>query len=142
MRNPARRQAAGKFVTFLLVLAFLGGCSPYSGNPDLRLARDFIDAYYVLADHRRALAVSDGSAKQEIEREIKLLEDVPEDANLNAYRSRDVLFALKRERVEPAETVYFYELTILVPGLEKRKQLINITIDRKLMKVSSFGDIK
>lgn len=125
-----------------LALALLAGCSPYSGNPDLKLARDFIDAYYVLADHRRALDLTEGPAKQEIEREIKLLADVPEDANLNAYRSRDVLFELKRERVEPDETVYFYELTILVPGVEARKQLINITIDRKLMKVSTFGDVK
>lgn len=133
---------ASKFLAAALIPAIFLGCSPYSGNPDRQLARDFIDAYYVLADHRRALDLTAGPAKQEIEREIKLLADVPQDANLNAYRSRDVLFELKRERVEPNEAVYFYELTILVPGIEGRKQLINITIDRKLMKVSTFGDVK
>lgn len=142
MKRIACGRPGRNFVMAALALALLAGCSPYSGNPDLKLARDFIDAYYVLADHRRALELADGLAKEEIEREIKLLTDVPEDANLNAYRSRDVLFELKRERVEPNEAVYFYELTILVPGIEGRKQLINITVDRRVMKVSTFGDVK
>lgn len=130
-----------KFLAATLMPAIFLGCSPYSGNPDLKLARDFIDAYYVLADHRRALSLAQDNAKEQIEGEIKLLQDVPEDANVNAYRSRDVLFKLKQDSVEEARALYFFELTILVPGLEERKQIINITIDRKTMKVSYFGDV-
>lgn len=120
-------------VLFLWVLA----CSPYHGNPNLSLARDFIDAYYVMADQGKALGLTTGQATEAIENEILLLKNVAN--RTEAYRSRDVEFALKKEMTGPGEVIYFYELTLNIPNLGERKEAITLILDTEKNKIKFFG---
>lgn len=123
----------------MLLVIICVACSKYSKDPDLKLARDFIDAYYVFANQQQALNLTTGSARQAIQKEIELLKDVPQ--RQESYRSRDVLFELKKKLTQKDEVAYLFELTILIPKMADRKELINITIDRKLNKIKYFGTV-
>jgi hypothetical protein len=121
----------------LIFSLFLFACSPYRGNPNLSLARDFIDAYYVMADQQKALALTTGQATEIIENEILLLKNVVNRAE--AYRSRDVEFALKKEMTSPGEVIYFYELTLNIPNWGERKEAITLILDTEKNKIRFFG---
>lgn len=123
-------------ICFLLVAA----CSKYSNDPHLSRARDFIDAYYVMADQTLALNITSGMAHDKIQSEVELLKNVT--MKQDAYRSRDVLFELKRSQDQGNSIAYFYELTIKVPGMDDQKRLVNIMIDKKTMKVSYFAEVQ
>lgn len=127
-----------RFGGFILIfnLCFLT-CSPYYGNPNLTLARDFIDAYYVMADQEKALAFTTGQAAEAIENEILLLKNVAN--RTEAYRSRDVEFELKKEMTGPSEVIYFYELTLNIPNLGERKEAITLILDTEKNKIKFFG---
>lgn len=127
-----------RFGGFILIfnLCFLA-CSPYYGNPNLTLARDFIDAYYVMADQEKALAFTTGQAAEAIENEILLLKNVAN--RTEAYRSRDVEFELKKEMTGPSEVIYFYELTLNIPNLGERKEAITLILDTEKNKIKFFG---
>lgn len=130
-----------KYISFLfLVFIFVSGCSKYSNNPDLKLARDFIDAYYVFADQQKALGFTMGLAQNELQKELELLKDVP--ARQQAYRSRDVLFEMKKEVKSNDETIFLFELTLIIPEMEDQKRMINIIIDRQAGKVKYFGAVR
>jgi hypothetical protein len=121
----------------ILILFIFIACSPYSGNPELTLARDFIDAYYVFANQEKAIKLTSGMAKDKIQKEIDLLKGYT--GRQNAYRSRDILFELKKE-VKDAESIMFiYEITVKIPELEDRKEIVNIKVDSKLAKVTYFS---
>lgn len=130
--------------TVLLFIIFIVAsgvaCNKYSRDPDLKLARDFIDAYYVFASQRKALPLTVGAAREEIEREMALLKDVPH--RQEAYRSRDVLFELKKRLNHADETIFLFELTIKISELGDRKEMIHISVDRKLGKVKYFGTVR
>ena len=120
-------------------MSFLVGLSCQS-NPDLQLARHFIDAYYVFADQKKALTMATDQAAQQLTKEIELLQDVSD--RQDAYRSRDVLFELKKQFTENNTATFLFELTIKIPDLSDRKELINITVDRVAHKVKYFGTIQ
>lgn len=115
-------------------------CSKYFNDPSLARARDFIDAYYVMADQIKALDITAGMAHDKIQSEIDLLKNVT--MKQDAYRSRDVLFDLKRSQDQGSTIAYFYELTIKIPDLEDQKRLVNIMVDKKTMMVSYFAEVK
>ena len=76
-------------------------------------------------------------AKDKIQKEIDLLKGYT--GRQNAYRSRDILFELKKE-VKDAESIMFiYEITVKIPELEDRKEIVNIKVDSKLAKVTYFS---
>lgn len=121
---------------FVLFVYFFA-CSPYHGNPRLSLARDFIDAYYVMADQQKALTLTTGQAAEAIENEILLLKNVAN--RTEAYRSRDVEFELKKEMTGPGEVIYFYELTLNIPNLGERQEMITLILDTEKNKIKFFG---
>jgi len=129
-----------KRLLFIIILICSLSCQKYANNPDLKIARDFMDAYYVFADQQKALPMTIGLAKEKLEKEIELLKDVSD--HQDAYRSRDILFDLKKEVTNKDEAIYLFELTIKIPKLEDRKEMVNISIDRKAGKVKYFGVLR
>jgi len=114
-----------RFTLVLLsaIIIFPLGCNKYSDNPDLRLARDFIDSYYVFANQQKSLGLTTGSARDEINKEIGLLKGVL--SRQDSYRSRDVLFELKKEMKSDNEAIFLFELTLIIPDIEDQKRMIN-----------------
>lgn len=106
----------------------------------MKLARDFIDAYYVFADQKKALTFATDHAAQQLTDEIELLKNV--EGRQDAYRSRDVLFELKKQFSENSTTTFLFELTIKIPDLADRKELINITVDHDAHKIKYFGTLQ
>lgn len=125
---------------FSVIIIFTIGCNKYSDNPDLKLARDFIDSYYVFANQQMALDLTVGLARDELNKEMELLKNV--SSRQEAYRSRDVLFELKKEMKSKNETIFLFELTLIIPDMEDQKQMINIIIDRDQGKVKYFGNVR
>ncbi len=121
--------------SLLILLVFGTACSQ---DPDLKLARHFLDAYFVMADHDAALKISSGQALEQITKEQALLKDVPASSNADSYRSRDITFKLERESKEASEANFLYRLKIIVPGLDDQEKIVMITVDRLAHKVKAF----
>jgi hypothetical protein len=128
-----------KLFIYLSLFGFLTGLHCQS-NPDLKLARNFIDAYYVFADQKKALNFVTDQAAQQLNDEIELLKTVT--GRQDAYRSRDVLFELKKQLSENNTTIFLFELTIKIPELSDRKELINIMVDHDAHKIKYFGTVR
>lgn len=129
-----------KIVICIFCCMGLTACSKYHNNPDLRLARDFIDSYYVMADQKKALLLTTGQASDELKEEIKLTQGIPD--RQNAYRSRTVSFDLVKEIKTADEVVYLFKLTITVPDMDAQEQMIHIAIDRPAGKIKYFGSLQ
>jgi len=123
-------------ILLVLPVSYCGG----TADPDLRLARQFIDAYYVMADQNSAFGLSKGFAQAKIKKEISLLKEMK--GTQSAYRTRDILFKLLKEKKSKKEAMYFFELTIKIPGMEDSKRMVNVTIDRTEKRVKYFGELK
>lgn len=125
----------------LLPYAFLAfSCNPYANDPDLKLARDFIDAYYVMADQNKALGLASTRAEESIKKELELVKGM--EGRERAYAARDIVFELKDSRVTADEADYFYELKIIQPEFGDTKKTVHLVIDRKVGKVKSFSEIE
>lgn len=123
-----------------IVMIFALACSQYSRDPNLKLARDFIDAYYVFADQNKTLQFVSGAAEEAVQKEIKLLKDVSN--RQDSYRSRDITFELKQTLQEADAIVYLFELTIKIPQLGDKKEMVHIAVDTKMHKVKFFGTLQ
>lgn len=119
----------------LIMLVFATACSQ---DPDLKLARNFLDAYFVMADHDAALKISSGQALEQITKEQELLKGVSPNSNADSYRSRDITFKLDREAKDESEANFLYRLKIIVPGLDDQEKIVMITVDRLAHKVKAF----
>ena len=114
-------------------------CDTYKDQPELKIAKDFVDAYFVFADQQKALKMSMGKATHLLDEELASLKMFGSRAN--AYRSRDVLFTLKKEKLFADEAVFLFELDIVIPQLPKRKLLVTVTVDRRDLKVKDFKEV-
>jgi ribosomal 30S subunit maturation factor RimM len=121
---------------FCVFLVTTLSCNRYSNDADLRATRDFIDAYYVMADQKKALTLSEGRAEEELQKEVALLEGI-EDRE-HAYKARDVTFTLQRESKTDAEADYFYKLKIIQPELGNMEKTIHLVVDRKNGRIKDF----
>lgn len=131
-----------KLPFFFLLIFFtlsLAMCSKYANDPDLRLARDFIDAYYVMADQRAALNLVSGRAEEEIKKELNLLKGI--EQRDQDYRTRDIVFDLKTSTKTDVEANYFYELRIIQPESGESERMIHIVVDRKSGRVKDFRNM-
>lgn len=128
------------FLLILCPLTLFSACDKYAGDPDLKLARDFIDAYYVMADQAKALELSSQRAEEKLQEEMELVKGM--EGRARAYTARDVVFELKNQRKTDGEADYFYELKIIQPELGDMKKTVHIVIDRKTGKVKSFGELE
>ena len=83
---------AMKSCFIILSLVFLSclGCS--SSTPEQKAARQFIDSYYVMANQKEAVTMTQGLAKMALEKELDLLDGV--EARAESYKSRDIEFFL------------------------------------------------
>jgi len=133
MRKKTLRDTAILIVFFLSVSL---ACQKHS--PEYGVARRFIDAYYVMADHDAALLLADQAAKIKIESEKNLLANV--EARDSAYKSRDVEFTLLKQENSAGQSQLFFELTLHVAGLDPIKKNVFIVIDQKSERVIFFGD--
>jgi hypothetical protein len=122
-------------VAFFAMLLFGMACSQ---DPDLKLARHFLDAYFVMADHDAALKISSGQALEQLKKEQELLKGVSPNSNADAYRSRDITFKLDRETKNESEANFLYRLKIIVPDLEDQEKIVLITVDRQAHKIKAF----
>jgi hypothetical protein len=127
------------FSIFVLLLVLVSSCK-YWNDSDLRLARDFIDAYYVAADQKKALELASGRAAELLQKEIGLLQGV--DNREMAYKTRDVVFDLTKEDKTESEANFFYNLKIIQPDLADMTKRVHIVIDRKLKKVKDFKTVE
>ena len=125
---------------YIFLLVFAGACNQYSSNPNLALARDFIDAYYVFADQEKALLLCTGHAAENLKSEIELLKNVSN--RQEAYRTRSITFELKQQLHQENTEMYLFELTIKLPQLGERKQLVNIGIDTASNMIKFFDTLK
>lgn len=135
MKTPYPKLA----VIFVAIIFSFASCK-YARDADLRLARDFIDAYYVEADQKQALALTSGRAEELIKKELELLEGVP-DREMS-YKTRDVVFELTKEDKTAVEVNYFYNLKIIQPGVTDMQKRIHIVVDRAAGKVKDFRTIE
>lgn len=129
---------AAKIFVFAVFLGCALSCIPSGKDAHLKLAQDFMDAYYVFANQQQALSLATAQAQEKISSEIRLLKGVVE--RQEDYRSRDVLFDLKQEKRDEREVNYFFELTIIVPQIGEQKRNVHLSIDRRLNKVKYFGE--
>lgn len=129
-------------LSVLALCSFLSvsSCNKYVNDPDLKLARDFIDAYYVMADQTKAMTLSSDRAEEALRKEAELVKGI--EGRERAYAARDVVFDLKDSRKTGDEADYFYELKIIQPELGDTKKTVHLVIDRKAGKVKSFGEIE
>lgn len=123
-----------RFVLVILVLL----SSACSQDPNLQLSRDFLDAYFVMADHEAALKISSGQAMEQIQKEQELLKNISASSNADSYRSRDITFKLERQSQETGQINYLYRLKIIVPDLGTQEKLVMITVDTATHKVKAF----
>ncbi|MCP5463908.1 MAG: hypothetical protein H7A33_02675 [Deltaproteobacteria bacterium] len=135
--NAVIKKSTGFY--FICVCLFFAVACSSAKSPQEKVALAFMDAYYVFANQNQALELSQGVAKEQLLQELELLKDVSGDPN--AYRSRDILFELKRSQIDQAVSFYFYELTIMIPDFEDRKETVTIMVDNKSNKVTSFTKI-
>lgn len=127
------------FVIFVTILLSFSSCK-YARDADLRLARDFIDAYYVEADQRGALTLTSGRAHELIKKELELLAGV-ENREMS-YKTRDVVFKLTKEDKTDSEVNYFYNLKIIQPDVADMVKRVHIVVDRENSKVKDFRTIE
>ncbi len=127
-------------VVIFIFLATFVACTQYSNNPELKLARDFIDAYYVFANQHQALPLTVGQASEELKKEIELTKDVTE--RQDSYRSRTVLFDLVKEMKTDDEALYLFKLTLKIPDVGDVEQMVNIAVDRRAHKIKYFGSLR
>lgn len=127
------------FVIFVAILLSFSSCK-YARDADLRLARDFIDAYYVEADQREALKLTSGRAHELIKKELELLAGV-ENREMS-YKTRDVVFELTKEDKTDSEVNYFYNLKIIQPDVADMVKRVHIVVDRENGKVKDFRTIE
>lgn len=127
------------FFIFVAILFSFSSCK-YARDADLRLARDFIDAYYVEADQKQALTLTSGRAEELIKKELELLEGI-ENREMS-YKTRDVVFKLTKEDKTDSEVNYFYNLKIIQPDVADMIKRIHIVVDRKNGKVKDFRTIE
>jgi len=123
------------YFSLLVILLFGAACTQ---DPDLKLARNFLDAYFVMADHDAALKISSGQALEQLKKEQELLKGVSPNSNADAYRSRDITFKLDRETKNESEANFLYRLKIIVPDLEDQEKIVLITVDRQAHKIKAF----
>ncbi len=125
--------------TLLSMAAILFFVSCVGGSAEYKVTRDFIDAYYVMADQQAALAFTSDMAQDKLTREIELLEGVT--TRSESYRSRDVEFKKLKEQVSESETHFLYELTLHFPDVATHTRTVGITVDRATHKVKFFGEM-
>lgn len=126
-----------RLVTINLMVLLFWACSQ---EPSLKRARAFLDSYYVMANQAEALKMSSGLAASKIKKEIELLKTLSH--RHESYRARDVLFKLVRQRKKSGRVTFMYELTIKIPHLPDRKQLVSIIVDPTTDTVKYFGEAK
>lgn len=125
-----------KSLALILLIVFCVTCASAKDQSELKLARDFVDAYYVFADQAKALQLSTGQAAHLLNEELNLLKTV--GSKEDAYRSRTVLFALKKQSILAQQALFLFELTIKIPNFQDRKELVMVSVDRKANKVKDF----
>jgi len=123
--------------SFLILLFLLPvSCDKYKDQPELKLARQFMDSYYVFANQREAIKFTSGLAQQNLKSEIELLTNV--SSHQDAYRSRDIYFELKKEKMEKTMAIFLFELQIKIPDVEEYTKHVTLVVDRKRLKVKDF----
>lgn len=123
---------------FLITLLLL--CSQcIGGSREYKVARRFVDSYYVMADHQAALPMVVDVAKLKIEQEIALLGSI--DANPNAYKARAIEFRELKTMATDADESFLFELTIHNPNDVPNKINVVVTVDTWTQKIKFFGEI-
>ena len=122
---------------YLFILLLFTQCA--GGTPEYKVARQFIDSYYVMADQNAALNWTEDNAKLKIDQEIELLTGV--EGKQSAYKARDIEFQMLKEMPESEETNFLFELSIHIVNAELVKKNVAITVDKNSQKVKFFGEI-
>lgn len=125
-------------VLHVLVILLIVSCS--SKSPEEKLVRNFLDEYYVMANLEKSLDLTVGQAEKELKKEIELVKGVSNQGM--AYKTRDIVFDLKKKLETKDDATFLYELTLYIPKIEERKQLVHIVVDKKLKKIKFFGNLK
>ncbi len=121
----------------LFCLLFLPQC--VGGSREYKVARQFVDAYYVMADHHAALPMVMDVAKLKIDSELALLGAA--NSNPDAYKSRAVEFREIKNISTALEDSFLFELTIHNPNDAPIKKNVVITVDKNTQKIKFFGEI-
>ena len=122
---------------FILFSILVTACSSHS--PLEKSARSFIDCYYVMANQKSCLPISDGQATTLLKNEIELVKGI---RNQNyAYKSRDITFEKKKELKSKNDTSFLYELKIFVPNSKAITKMIRISVNHQTKKITSFGEL-
>lgn len=121
----------------LFCLLLLSQC--IGGSREYKVARQFMDAYYVMADQQVALPMVMDVAKLKIEQEIVLLGSI--HANPEAYKARAIEFRQIKTVTTAVDDSFLFELTIHNPNDEPIKKNVVITVDKPTQKVKFFGEI-
>lgn len=122
-----------------VLLVFFVGC--YGGaTPSEKVARLFMDHYYVEASLEKAAQDSDSIAQDKVKKGIQLTDGKPFDRSAN---HPDVSYKLLESHVEGEEADYFFELVIKPPKSDTIRKKALLKIRRRengLWKVSQFTD--
>lgn len=126
-----------KIVLCCFYFLMLWGCQQ-SQNPSLKTAKDFLDHYYIMANQTAALPLTVGQAKEKLQKELELVQNVNQQSN--AHRSRHVDFKLTKEGEKDGNTFFVFELTIKIPDLDTMKKSVFILVDPKQNKITQFSE--
>ena len=108
------------FLAFVSV--FQHGCAR-ENDPD-RLAKGFVDAYYIEYDFERALTFAQGAAVMRLEREKALVDDARQKVAVAQSRSRTYYSEPEKRQVQPDLIHYTFELEIRMGSSDIRRTAI------------------
>lgn len=125
-----------KKIFFLILLAFVA-CT--SRPPSEKVAREFVESYYVETDLKRAEAVTDGLAQEKIRTSLALVEG----QSINEGTRRPTIsYDLLESRIEGGEASYEFRVTIQPPDFPtlQKKSRVKLREREGVWKVTQFSD--
>ncbi|MCP5468614.1 MAG: hypothetical protein H7A32_05030 [Deltaproteobacteria bacterium] len=123
-RSSRRKFFMGFIVPFTMAVST---CSNSSNSAADQVAEQYMRAYYIQYDVKKALPLTEGLAKDKLEDQSKLLDEAPSDAPLQRPQAH---FTLKsKEEGGPQEVSYTYIVEVEKQDIPPRRIFLQLRED-------------
>jgi hypothetical protein len=134
--DPMNANSRRRFLMSLMIPFTLGACN--KGPEPEKVAKAFIEAYYVKIDLKGAKELSQGLAADKIANQMSLIEGVAPDTGAN-IPTVDTHLASTGE-VTAEEATYIFEVKPQVQDVGARKVFVKLRQENGQWKVSQFTE--